>query len=45
MLPSGKMVLEYSGAVHESIFAELRVCCLTHTTVDLNPSLLLAAEF
>ena len=25
VLPSGKMVLEYAGAVHESIFAELRV--------------------
>ncbi|XP_024399009.1 uncharacterized protein [Physcomitrium patens] len=25
VMPSGKMVLEYSGAVHESVFAELRV--------------------
>jgi hypothetical protein len=32
VLPSGKMVLEYSGAVHESIFTELRVRSVEHLT-------------
>ncbi|XP_024375456.1 uncharacterized protein [Physcomitrium patens] len=38
VLPSGKMVLVYFGAVHESIFAELRVIRYGTLRVTFSPS-------